>query len=232
VTAALRPAVTEDRYCDPLSRDRLDLDSLVGRTGRDSGLGVRGRRGRSTSADQATRSGRDTGLEPVDPQAQSRTGPDTDLELVGRQDQSTPGDRGSRTGPDIDLELVGRQDQNTRDRGNRIGRDTGLELVGRQDQSTPGDRGNRIGRDTGLELVGRQDRSISGDRRDTAPEVVRTPVANRNRDRRSAKQVGRLSAVRHTPWEPHAGRGRTAETRPPGVGALRHCTEEVPSALE
>ena len=129
MTAALRPAVTEDRYCDPPSRDQLDLDSLVGRTGRDSGLGVRGRRGRSTSADHATRSGRDTGLEPVDPQAQSRTGPDTDLELVGRQDQSTPGDRGSR-----------------------------------------------IGRDTGLELVGRLDRSTLGDRRDTAPEVVRTPV--------------------------------------------------------
>ena len=261
VMAASRSALTGDRYYDQPNKDQLDLDALVGRIGWDSGLGVSGRGRRSTSPNQKTRTGRDTGVELVSRQDGSipgdranRTGWDTGLELVGRPDRSTPGDRATRTGQDTGLELVrhqdwstpgdqttrdsdlelgGRQDRSTPgDRATRTGQDTGLELVRRQDRSTPGDRATRTGQDTGLELVRRQDRSTPGDRRDTAPEVVRTPVANRNRDRRSAKQVGRLSAVRHTPWEPHAGRGRTAETRPPGVGALRHRTEEVPLALE
>jgi hypothetical protein len=254
-------ALTGDRSYDQPNKDQLDLDALVGRIGWDSGLAVSGRGSRSTSPNQKTRTGRDTGVELVRRQDGSipgdranRTGWDTGPELVGRPDRSTPGDRATRTGQDTGLELVrhhdwstpgdqttrdsdlelgGRQDRSTPgDRATRTGQDTGLELVRRQDWSTPGDRATRTRQGTGLELVRRQDRSTPGDRRDTAPEVVRTPVANRNRDRRSAKQVGRLSAVRHTPWEPHAGRGRTAETRPPGVGALRHCTEEVPSALE
>ena len=209
------------------------------RTGRDTGLELVSRQDGSKPGDRANGTGWDTGLELVGRHRSTpgdranRTGQDTGLELVGRQDRSTPGDRATRTGQDTGLELVRRQDRSTPgDRATRTGQDTGLELVRRQDRSTPGDRATRTGQDTGLELVRRQDRSTPGDRRDTAPEVVRTPVANRNRDRRSAKQVGRLSAVRHTPWEPHAGRGRTAETRPPGVGALRHCTEEVPLALE
>jgi hypothetical protein len=283
VMAASRSALTGDRYYDQPNKDQLDLDALVGRIGWDNGLGVSGRGSRSTSPNQKTRTGRDTGVElvrdgSIPGDRANRTGWDTGLELVGRHDRSTPGDRATRTGQDTGLELVGRPDRSTPgdratrtgqdtglelvrhqdwstpgdqttrdsdlelggrqdrstpgDRATRTGQDTGLELVRRQDRSTPGDRATRTGQDTGLELVRRQDRSTPGDRRDTAPEVVRTPVANRNRDRRSAKQVGRLSAVRHTPWEPHAGRGRTAETRPPGVGALRHCTEEVPLALE
>jgi hypothetical protein len=190
VMAASRSAVTGGRYYDQPNRDQLDLDALVGRIGWDSGLGVSGRRGRSTSADQATRTGWDTGLE-----------------LVSRQDGSKPGGRANGTGWD-----------------------TGPELLGRH-RRTPGDRATRTGQDTGLELVRRQDRSAPGDRRDNAPEVVRTPVANHNRDRRSAKQVGR-SAMRHRPWEPHAGRRRTAKTQPPGAAALRHRTEKVPLALE
>jgi len=196
-------AVPANRNCNRANRNQLDLGTIV--VGRGNGLKARGRRGRNTSADQPTRSDRNTGLEPVAPLAQTRTGPDTGLELGSRQDQSTLGDRAHRIVGDIGLELRSRQDRSTLgDRVHRIVGDIRLELGGRQDQSIPGDRGNRIGRDTGQELVGYQARSTPGDR-----------ANHTDRDK-----------FRGPP-----GRG-TAKNQPPEAGAFRRNTEAAPSPLE
>jgi hypothetical protein len=205
----------------------LDLGTIV--VGRGSGLEARGRRGRNTSADQPTRSDRNTGLEPVAPLAQTRTGPDTGLELGSRQDQSTLGDRAHRIVGDIGLELRSCQDRSTLgDRAHRIVGDIGLELRSRQDRSTLGDRVHRIVGDIRLELGGRQDQSIPGDRgnrigRDTGQELVGYQARSTPGDRASHTDRDKFRGP--------PGRG-TAKNQPPEAGAFRRNTEAAPSPLE
>ena len=199
VMAASRSALTGDRYYDQPNKDQLDLDALVGRIGWDSGHGVSGRGRRSTSPNQGTRTGRDTGVELV----RRRTGVHSGTErsvLTGilvwswwaARAEYTWGPEGivlarilvwswcaarteytwgaGRPGIVVWSSGAARTGVHLGIDPTRTGQDTGLEPVRRQDRSTPGDRGNSYS--PGILVWSwwrRQDRSTPGDRRDLIP---------------------------------------------------------------